>query len=88
MTITEVMMKLAKGNPGSLRVCREIAQTDKPLGTFTLMKVLRVEGVLIWVAYTHCDNDVHKLVRRLIDQDPTLFRSVNAEREREGMPER
>lgn len=89
MAIERVMMNLCGGNAGSLRVCREIAQeTDKPLGTFTLMKVFGVCGPLIWVAYTHCDHDVHKLVKRLTQQDRKLFESVNAEREREGMPER
>ena len=89
MAIERVMMNLCDGNPGSLSVCREIAdKTDKPLGTFTAMKVFKVRGPLIWVAYTHCDKDVHKLVKRLIEQDRALFESVNAEREKEGMPER
>ena len=88
MNMQDVARELCEGNSGAISVCRQIMETDKPKGTLRVMQLHKLRGKLIWTAYELCDKDVHKLVKRLVEQDPYLFRGVNEQREKEGCDER
>lgn len=87
----EMALELNGGNPGSLNVCRQLLsglQEEDARNFFTIMADMDIRGVLIYVAFTNCDRSIQTLLDRVANRDSTLVEAINAEREREGMPER
>lgn len=80
MSPMEMVMKMARGNPGALTVCIELLKPDVAKGIMLLCKLddMELYESKIWLAYKDvCGSDIEKLRERISQLDKTLIKEVS-----------
>lgn len=82
MTLMEVIVTMAEGNPGGATVAAELFKADPKDGYMTLLHAddMNLRGPLLWVAFKDaCGGDLKQLAERIKKRDPELVKQVNAQ---------
>lgn len=76
----QVLVLLAEGNPGALRVLMELLQMDGGLFSILHLDDMNIRGTQIWVAFKDfAKEDMARFVEAIRKRDPELVRVVNEE---------
>lgn len=81
MTVRDIVITMAEGNPGALSVLMQLIQHPKA-NTLDILNFddMNMRGPQIWIAYKdHCGEDMALLVELIRKRDLALISTVNAQ---------
>lgn len=81
-TIQDMIVKMAEGNPGALRVLCEMSQARGVAGFSHLLDLddMNIRGPQIWVGFKdYCREDLGKFREAIAKRDPKMVTAINIE---------
>lgn len=91
MTLQDLFVLMAEGNPGALSVLIELGKNDEsPLGVTSLILSLddmNIRGWQIWVGYKdHCKEDIKAFTESIKSRSQAMVAAINHEQQRAKDP--
>ena len=81
-SMLQVVMKMSGGNPGAMRVCKELlARPGRPEGVVLILHAddMGIRGPSLWIAYKDfAGEDIEVLAKALIDRDQAMVDKIRA----------
>lgn len=79
-TVQEVIVKMAEGNPGAVRVLCELAKAEFGIMDVLSLDDMNIRGCQIWVGYKdHCGEDLSKFRQAIKKRDQEMVTTINRE---------
>jgi len=79
---TDLIVKMAEGNPGGLTVLMEVLKKDQMEGMRCLLDLddMNIRGSQIWIGYkNYCGQDLDKFIKCTLDRDQNMIDKINEE---------
>lgn len=78
-SVADVVVKMAKGNPGAIRVCVELLKRENGLFLVLDLDDMGIRGSSIWLGYKDfAKEDIEVFAKACRDRDPEMIRIINA----------
>lgn len=81
-TGTDLMVKMAEGNPGGLDVLMQVMKKDQMEGMRCLLDLddMNIRGTQIWIGYKdYCGSDLDKFIKATQIRDQDMVDKINEE---------